>query len=45
MGQLSNISGKIAVKAFEQAGWSVRGQVCSHVMMSKSGVHANLSIP
>ncbi len=45
MGQLGNISGKIAVKAFEQAGWSVRGQVGSHVMMSKSGVHANLSIP
>jgi predicted RNA binding protein YcfA (HicA-like mRNA interferase family) len=45
MGQLANISGKKAVKAFERAGWSVRGQVGSHVMMSKDGVRANLSVP
>jgi predicted RNA binding protein YcfA (HicA-like mRNA interferase family) len=45
MGQLGNISGKTAVKAFERAGWSVRGQVGSHVMMFKSGVRANLSVP
>jgi predicted RNA binding protein YcfA (HicA-like mRNA interferase family) len=45
MGQLGNISGKAAVKAFERAGWSVRGQVGSHVMMFKPGVHANLSVP
>jgi hypothetical protein len=25
MGELSNISGKEAVKAFERAGWAVRG--------------------
>lgn len=45
MGQLGNISGKDAVKAFQGAGWSVRGQVGSHTMMTKPGVHANLSIP
>jgi hypothetical protein len=27
MGQLGNIAGKEAVKAFERAGWSLRGQV------------------
>lgn len=45
MGQLGNISGKEAVKAFERAGWIVRGQVGSHVMMSKAEIRANLSIP
>jgi predicted RNA binding protein YcfA (HicA-like mRNA interferase family) len=45
MGQLANISGKAAVKAFERAGWSVRGQVGSHVMMTKEGMRANLSVP
>ena len=45
MGQLANISGKEAVRAFERAGWSVRGQVGSHVMMTKDGIRANLSIP
>ena len=42
MGQLGNISGRETVKAFERAGWSVRGQVGSHVMMSREGVRANL---
>lgn len=45
MGKLANISGKEAVKAFERVGWSVRGQVGSHVMMTKDGVRANLSVP
>lgn len=45
MGELGNISGKEAVKAFERAGWMVRGQVGSHVMMTKQGVRANLSVP
>jgi predicted RNA binding protein YcfA (HicA-like mRNA interferase family) len=44
-GQLGNISGKEAVKAFGHAGWFVRGQVGSHIMMNKPGIHANLSIP
>ncbi len=38
MGELANISGKEAVRAFERAGWSVRGQAGSHVMMTKSGL-------
>jgi predicted RNA binding protein YcfA (HicA-like mRNA interferase family) len=45
MGQLGNIAGKTAVKAFERAGWSARGQVGSHLMMTKAGVRTNLSIP
>ena len=45
MGRLNNISGKEAVKAFQRAGWQVVGQVGSHVVMSKPGVRANLSIP
>jgi predicted RNA binding protein YcfA (HicA-like mRNA interferase family) len=45
MGELSNISGKETVKAFERAGWSIRGQVGSHVMMTMAGLRVNLSIP
>jgi predicted RNA binding protein YcfA (HicA-like mRNA interferase family) len=43
--RLANISGKEAVKAFAKAGWGVIGQVGSHVVMTKPGVRANLSIP
>ncbi|MBZ5566007.1 MAG: type II toxin-antitoxin system HicA family toxin, partial [Acidobacteriia bacterium] len=45
MTRLANISGAGAVKAFEKAGWKKVGQVGSHVVMSKPGVRANLSIP
>ena len=45
MGTLANISGKDAVKAFQRAGWQKVGQVGSHVVLIKSGVRANLSIP
>ncbi len=45
MGKLGNISGKEAVKAFERAGWQKLGQVGSHLVMVKSGMRANLSIP
>jgi len=45
MGTLANLSGKQAVKAFGRAGWVSRGQVGSHVMMTKDGVDANLSVP
>jgi predicted RNA binding protein YcfA (HicA-like mRNA interferase family) len=45
MGRLNNISGKQAVKAFQRADWKIVGQVGSHVMMTKFGIHANLSIP
>jgi predicted RNA binding protein YcfA (HicA-like mRNA interferase family) len=45
MGRLGNISGQDAAKAFGKAGWQVMGQVGSHLVMTKSGVRANLSIP
>jgi len=45
MGRLGNISGSEATKAFAKAGWQIVGQVGSHVVMTKSGVRANLSIP
>ncbi len=45
MGRLNNISGKEAVKVFKKFGWNFVGQVGSHVVMSKEGERANLSIP
>jgi predicted RNA binding protein YcfA (HicA-like mRNA interferase family) len=45
MGILGNISGKEAAKAFKKAGWKEIGQVGSHLMMSKDGIRANLSVP
>ncbi len=45
MGRLGNISGKQAVRAFEKAGWQPIGQVGSHLVLVKSGIRANLSIP
>jgi predicted RNA binding protein YcfA (HicA-like mRNA interferase family) len=45
MGKLANISGKEAVKAFGKAGWQIMGQVGGHVVMTKAGERANLSIP
>jgi predicted RNA binding protein YcfA (HicA-like mRNA interferase family) len=45
MGKLGNISGKEAVKAFERAGWFARGQAGSHLMLTKTGIRANLSVP
>lgn len=45
MGTLANISGKEAAKAFAKVGWTSVGQVGSHLVMTKSGQRANLSIP
>lgn len=45
MARLSNIPGKEAVKVFQKAGWQKIGQVGSHVVMVKTGVRVNLSIP
>ena len=45
MGKLSNISGKDAAKAFQKAGWQMRGQVGSHLVLTKPGIRANLSVP
>lgn len=45
MGKLGNISGKDAAKAFEKAGWLPRGQTGSHLVLTKTGVRANLTVP
>ena len=45
MGRLANISGKKAAKAFEKAGWRAIGQVGTHLVLVKTGVRVNLSIP
>jgi predicted RNA binding protein YcfA (HicA-like mRNA interferase family) len=45
MGKLANISGKEAAKAFQKAGWEIRGQVGSHLVLTKSGIRANLTVP
>jgi predicted RNA binding protein YcfA (HicA-like mRNA interferase family) len=45
MGKLANISGKDAAKAFQKAGWIVRGQVGSHLVLTKPGIRANLTVP
>lgn len=45
MGKLGNVSGKEAAKAFTKAGWQTIGQVGSHLVMTKPGERANLSIP
>ncbi|MBI1785715.1 type II toxin-antitoxin system HicA family toxin [Candidatus Sumerlaeota bacterium] len=37
--------GRDAVKAFEKAGWRSLGQVGSHLVMVKTGLRVNLSIP
>jgi len=45
MGRLNNISGKETVKAFQKAGWILRGQVGSHAVLTKEESRANLSVP
>jgi len=45
MGKYGNISGKDVVKVFQKFGWQKIGQVGSHVVMTKAGMRANLSIP
>ncbi len=45
MGKLGNVSGKEAARAFAKAGWQTIGQVGSHLVMSKLGERANLSVP
>lgn len=45
MGRLANISGKDAVKAFQKVGWIIRGQVGSHLVLTKPGIRANLTVP
>ena len=45
MGKLGNISGKNAVKAFEKSNWRPRGQAGSHLVLTKPGIRANLTVP
>jgi len=45
MGKLGNISVKNAAKAFEKAGWLPRGQAGSHLVLTKPGIRANLTVP
>ncbi|MHB8894107.1 MAG: type II toxin-antitoxin system HicA family toxin [Candidatus Geothermincolia bacterium] len=45
MVRLANVSGKDAAKAFERAGWIAVGQVGSHLVLVKSGLRVNLSVP
>jgi predicted RNA binding protein YcfA (HicA-like mRNA interferase family) len=45
VGKLANISGKNAAKAFQKAGWQARGQVGSHLVLTKPGIRANLTVP
>ena len=45
MGRLGNISGKEAANAFQKAGWRPIGQVGSHLVLVKTGVRVNLSVP
>jgi len=45
MSRLGNVSGKAAVAAFQKAGWTNRGQVGSHAVLTKEGTPVNLSVP
>ena len=45
MPPLPIISGRQARRAFEQAGWLFSRQRGSHMVLTKPGVPANLSIP
>ncbi|MFQ5486572.1 MAG: type II toxin-antitoxin system HicA family toxin [Desulfobacterales bacterium] len=46
MAKLPVISGKNAVKAFEQDGWKVQRRAKSrHIIMKKEGMPTTLSIP
>ena len=45
MPRLPAISGKEAVDAFEEAGWQVARREGSHVILTKAGVPAILSVP
>ena len=45
MAQLPSLSGKEAVKAFEKLGWEVSRQSGSHIVLTKDGEMASLSVP
>ena len=45
MPPLPRISGREVVKAFERLGWTVDRQSSSHIVLTKSGEIASLSVP
>lgn len=44
-GQLPVCSGREAVRAFEQGGWRIARQTGSHIILTKPGEWATLSVP
>ena len=45
MPELPQIAGSEAVKTFERAGWKYVRRKGSHMIMTKSGISVNLSVP
>ena len=45
MAQLPNLSGKEVVRAFENLGWEFSRQSGSHIVLTKDGEMASLSVP
>ena len=45
MSRLPRVSGREAVSAFEQIGFVIRRQHGSHIVMTKAGQPATLSVP
>jgi len=45
MARLPTVSGRQAVAAFERAGFEVKRQRGSHVILVKAGITATLSVP
>jgi predicted RNA binding protein YcfA (HicA-like mRNA interferase family) len=45
MGSLPVLSGREVVRAFEHLGWKVARQSSSHIIMTKEGEIATLSVP
>ncbi len=45
MAQLPNLSGKEVVRAFEKLGWEFSRQSGSHIVLTKDGEMASLSVP
>ncbi|MCY7376529.1 MAG: type II toxin-antitoxin system HicA family toxin [Pyrinomonadaceae bacterium] len=45
MAQLPNLSGKEVVKVFENLGWKFSRQSGSHIVLTKDGEMASLSVP
>ena len=45
MAQLPNLSGKEVVRAFEKLGWEISRQSGSHIVLTKDGEMASLSVP